>query len=343
MPEPKKIAVAILNWNGQELLRRFLPSVIPHSRDLAEIYVIDNASQDDSVAILQTEFPTVKIIRLDENHGYAGGYNLGIQKIKEELIVLLNSDVETTENWLQPLFQHFIKNEKLGALQPKILDLKAPEKFEYAGAAGGFIDRLGYPFCRGRLFFELENDRGQYEKYRDVFWASGACLMVRKSAYLAAGGLNQILFAHFEEIDLCWRMHLGGWQVGCEPTATVFHLGGATLSDQSPRKTFLNFRNGLIIMFLNLPDGEALGKILLRMVLDGVAAVKFLFEKKPRHSWAVFRAHSAFYAKFAQLARLKASQNFEPQPLQDLPGVYRRWVVWDFFKKGKKKFSELDF
>lgn len=337
---PEKIAVAILNWNGASLLKQFLPSVVEHSRDIAQVYVIDNASSDDSLAVLSEGFPTVKVIVNDANYGYAGGYNKGIKYIPEEFIVLLNSDVEVTQNWLPPLLRHFEDNPRLAAIQPKILDLKSREYFEYAGACGGFIDELGYPFCRGRIFDEIEKDQGQYDSYHQVFWATGASLMIRKSAFGEVGGLNERLFAHMEEIDLCWRLHNHNYEVACEPASGIYHLGGATLNQQSPRKTFLNFRNNLIILFLNLPDGEAFVKILYRLILDGAAGLKFLLDKEPKHLLAVLKAHFSFYGMFFSLAREK--KRHIQKPLKKLNGVYHKSLVEDFFLRKKKKFSDLD-
>ncbi len=338
--ETKSIAVVILNWNGAELLRRFLPSVLEHSQHLAKVYVIDNYSQDESLAVLKSDFSTVEVIELPANYGYAGGYNKGLDYVKEKYAVLLNSDVEVTAGWLPPLLRQFEGNPKLAALQPKILDLKQPDKFEYAGAAGGFMDSLGYPFCRGRIFDQLETDRGQYNSYRKVFWATGACLMVDQEKYRVAGGLNEELFAHMEEIDLCWRMQLRGYEIGCEPASEVYHLGGATLDKLSPQKTYLNFRNSLIIMFLNLPSGEGMRKILQRMVLDGVAGIKFLLELKFPHLWAILRAHFAFYDRFNALARQRIGK---PQKtLTELEGVYRGSVVKAYYLNKKKSFSELE-
>ena len=341
MPETTthKIAVAILNWNGAELLRRFLPSVIEHSKGHSKVYVIDNASTDESLNVLSSEFPSVEVIQLTENYGYAGGYNKGLDSIQEDYVVLLNSDVETTPNWLAPLLSRFKENQKLAALQPKIKDLNRKTHFEYAGAAGGYIDTLGYPFCRGRMFDELEEDKGQYDTFQKVFWATGACLMVDRKKYYEAGGLDESLFAHMEEIDLCWRMQLKGFEIACEPASTVYHLGGGTLDKLSSKKTYLNFRNSLIIMFLNLPSGEAFTKIMARLVLDGVAGLKFLTEGKISHIIAILKAHFHFYGRFNALARKKVGQPVKP--LKDLEGVYKGSVVKAFYVSKKKKFSEL--
>lgn len=339
MPDKKKIAVAILNWNGQELLKQFLPSVMEHSQDLAKVYVIDNNSVDESREILEREFSAVKVIELPANYGYAGGYNKGLDYIEEPYVVLLNSDVEVTAGWLSPLLQRFESNSHLAALQPKIKDFKNKEYFEYAGAAGGYIDNLGYPFCRGRIFAELEKDTGQYDTYQKVFWASGACLMVDRQKYREAGGLDESLFAHMEEIDLCWRMQLRGFEVGCEPASEVFHLGGGTLNKISPQKTYLNFRNSLIIMFLNLPSGEAFAKIMARLLLDGVAGIKFILEGKFSHTAAILKAHFHFYSRFNALARKKIGQPVKS--LKHLEGVYKGSVVKAFYLGKKKTFKDL--
>ncbi|HAD97109.1 MAG TPA: dTDP-Rha--alpha-D-GlcNAc-pyrophosphate polyprenol alpha-3-L-rhamnosyltransferase [Cryomorphaceae bacterium] len=336
---PKTTAVAILNWNGAHLLQRFLPSVIKYSPDTAEIYVIDNASSDASLEILAKEFPSVKLIRNAGNYGYAQGYNEGLNSIPEEFVVLLNSDVEVTENWLTPLINHLEKQPNLGAIQPKIRDLKQPDHFEYAGASGGWVDTLGYPFCRGRIFDSLEKDQGQYDTYQEVFWASGACLAVRKEAFRKAGKLDESFFAHMEEIDLCWRMHLNGYKVACEPTSVVYHLGGATLNKLSPQKTYLNFRNSLIMLYLNLPGFEGFSKILQRLVLDGVAGIKFMLEGKFPHVWSILRAHFSFYSRFNALSRKRI--NRPARPLKDLPGVYKHSVVKAFYLGGKKRFGDL--
>lgn len=336
---PKEIAVAVLNWNGASLLQQFLPSVLKYSESIANVYVIDNASDDDSLEILENEFPTVKTITINHNLGYAGGYNAGIKKIEEEFIVLLNSDVEVAPNWLQILKKRFDEDEKLGAIQPKIKDYNNKDSFEYAGAAGGFVDKLGYPFCRGRLFYKLEEDHGQYEDFREVFWATGACLMVRKSVFAEVKGLNEKLFAHMEEIDLCWRMHNHGYKVACDPKSIVYHLGGGTLNKLSAKKTYLNFRNSLIILYLNLPTGEAFSKIFIRLFLDGVAGIKFLLEGKPKHMFAVIRAHFAFYGMFGGLMTDK--KQVPQRSMNELAGIYHHSLVWDFFKRGKQKFSDL--
>ncbi len=336
----KNIAVAILNWNGKKLLERFLPKVLAHSSSEATIYVIDNASKDDSVAWLSENYPQVKQIHNANNAGYAGGYNQAIPHIAEDIIILLNSDIETTPNWLTPIASLFAQNPNLAACQPKIRDLKAPENFEYAGAAGGFIDWLCYPFCRGRILYEVEKDAGQYNQTSSIFWATGAALAVRKSHYNAVGGLDESLFAHMEEIDLCWRFHRAKYDVMYCAESTVFHLGGATLHETSPHKTYLNFRNNLIIMAKNLPDRSLWGKLYIRMVLDGVAAIKFLLGNQAPHFWQVLRAHFAFYERLPAI--LRARQTSGPKPrLKHLPGAFRGTLIWQYFIRGHKKYSDL--
>ncbi len=336
----KPIAVAILNWNGIDLLKRFLPLVIEHSSALASIYVVDNGSTDDSVNWVKSTYPEVKNIVLSANFGYAGGYNKAIPSIAEELIVLLNSDIETTENWLEPIKNLFETKPNLAACQPKIRDLKSRDYFEYAGAAGGFIDALCYPFCRGRIFYEIEEDTHQYDDSRPVFWATGASLIVRKTHYLAVGGLDESLFAHMEEIDLCWRMHRQNFEVFYCAQSTVFHMGGATLHETSPRKTFLNFRNNMIIMAKNLPLGEFLVTLFLRLILDGVAGLKFITDGKSAHTWQIVKAHFAFYAQLSKILKERKTSGKKPQ-LATLPGTFKGSILWHYFGKKKRKFYEL--
>jgi GT2 family glycosyltransferase len=338
---PKKIAVAVLNWNGLSLLQRFLKKVLLDSSDLATVYLVDNGSSDESLNWTKEHLPAIKIISLNDNSGYAGGYNLAITQLDEDLIVLLNSDIETTSKWLEPIAKAFDENPRLGALQPKILDLKERHKFEYAGAAGGYMDQLGYPFCRGRLFDHLEADEGQYQSFEECFWATGASLVVRRAAFNEVRGLYSTLFAHMEEIDLCWKMQVADWKVAVEPASLVYHLGGATLDSASPQKTFLNFRNNLIILFLNLPSLASIRVILSRLILDGVAGLRFLSQGKPLFLFAILRAHFAFYAMFHTLyrERLKRKQ----KPLKELTGVYHGNLIFDFFARGMKTFKDLKF
>ena len=270
-----KTAVVILNWNGEAMLRQFLPSVIACScLEGTEIYVADNASTDASCEVVEKEFPSVRLIRLDKNYGFADGYNYALQKIDAEYAVLLNSDVEVTEGWLQPMVGYLDTHPETVACQPKIRAYRHRNLFEYAGASGGFIDRYGYPFCRGRIFENVEEDKGQYDEVIPVFWATGAALMIRLDVYRNVGGLDGRFFAHMEEIDLCWRLRSRGYQLVCIPSSTVYHVGGATLKKENPRKTFLNFRNNLLMLYKNLPEEELKPVMRVRTFLDYCAAVK---------------------------------------------------------------------
>jgi GT2 family glycosyltransferase len=339
--EHSVVAVAILNWNGRALLEKYLPGVVKHSAPHS-IYVIDNYSSDDSLDFVRKKFPQVKIIQTGSNLGYAGGYNEGLKDIQEPYAVLLNSDVRTTPGWLNPIVDHFEEHPNCAALQPKILWDREPNRFEYAGASGGFIDSLGYPFCRGRILNELEADIGQYNEPRKVFWATGACLAVRTQVFKDLGGLDPMLFAHMEEIDLCWRMQRAGFEIWVQPESTVYHLGGATLNMDSPRKTFLNFRNNLSILVKNLPHGQAMKIVFVRLLLDGIAGIKFVLEGKPIHTWAIVKAHFAFYGRFSRIQRARASTAKYPfLPLHQLTGTFPGSLIWQFYIKGKKKFSDF--
>lgn len=290
-----KTAVVILNWNGKHLLEQFLPSVLQYSATLADVYVADNASTDDSIAYLKNHFPEVKIIQNKENYGFAKGYNEALKYVEADVFVLLNSDVEVTENWLQRPLEFFKTHDKVAALQPKILDYKNKACFEYAGAAGGFIDKYGYPFCRGRLFSTIEEDTGQYDDEIPVFWASGACMFVKADVFWKVDGFDERYFAHQEEIDLCWRIQHLGYQVFYTYQSVVYHLGGATLQTANPKKTFLNFRNSLLNLHKNLPENR-FWTLFKRLCLDGLAGLYFLSRGKFVHLIAVFRAHVAFYS-----------------------------------------------
>lgn len=271
----ERVAVVILNYNGAEMLRRFLPAVAEYSPE-AQIYVADNASTDDSLKVLSHEFPDINVITLKQNYGFAEGYNRALASVDSEYYILLNSDVEVTAGWLMPLLTYMDTHADVAACQPKLLDYKRKTHFEYAGAAGGFIDRYGYPFCRGRLFETVEEDKGQYDNIADIFWATGAALMIRSADYKAVGGLDGRFFAHMEEIDLCWRLRARGRRVVYLPQSVVYHVGGATLNKSNPHKTFLNFRNNLLMLYKNLPDDELKKVMCVRCLLDYVAAVKFL-------------------------------------------------------------------
>ncbi|QAA80385.1 glycosyltransferase family 2 protein [Aequorivita sp. H23M31] len=329
-----KVAVVILNWNGRQLLEQFLPSVLLFSEH-ATIYVADNASTDDSVSYVSGNFPSIKIIHNEKNGGYAQGYNYALRNLQEDIFVLLNSDVEVTNNWLAPIIEEFKNDFNVVAAQPKILDYKNKEYFEYAGAAGGFIDRYGYPFCRGRIFNTVEKDLGQYNDATKIFWASGACLFVRASSFREVEGFDEDYFAHQEEIDLCWRLHNAGGTILYIGESQVFHVGGATLSSSNPRKTFFNFRNSLFNLTKNVGGGRVYGTILVRMVLDGLAAFQFLFQGKPAHFLAVLRAHLSFYASFPKFLRKRKNGGAINQY------YFVKSVVFQYFIRKRKYFTQL--
>ncbi|MDG1037499.1 MAG: glycosyltransferase family 2 protein, partial [Polaribacter sp.] len=293
-----KIAIVILNWNGQKLLEQFLPSVVNFSSEEAVIYIADNASTDSSIEYIQKNYPLVKIVQNTVNGGYAKGYNDALQYINADIYCLLNSDVEVTKNWLKPIIDVFKSEEKTAIIQPKLLDFKDKTKFEYAGAAGGYIDLFGYPYCRGRVFNYLETDKDQFNDTTNIFWASGACLFIRSEVYHQLKGFDEDYFAHQEEIDLCWRTQNNGYQVKYVGKSTVYHVGGATLKETNPQKTFLNFRNSLINVAKNIPKKWFLFVLISRLILDGVAGLKFILELRPIHSLAIIKAHFSFYKNF---------------------------------------------
>ena len=290
----KKIAVVILNWNGAKLLEQFLPSVVSYSEE-AKVYVVDNASTDNSLAVIKEKFPSVTIIQNDGNYGFAKGYNVALQQVGEEYYALVNSDVEVTKGWLAPILSIFENQPDIGIIQPKILDCKNKEYFEYAGAAGGFIDQFGYPYCRGRIFDTIEKDNGQYDDELEIFWASGACLFIRKEVYQKLNGFDDDFFAHQEEIDLCWRAFNLGYKAKYTSQSVVYHVGGATLNNSNPKKTFLNFRNSLLMLTKNLPENKLVPILFARLLLDGLAGIQFIFKGKFIHCWAILKAHFHFY------------------------------------------------
>lgn len=332
------VAVVILNFNGRKFLAEFLPIVLSTTPD-ATIYVADNGSSDDSLALLASDFPTVSVLSWAENLGYAGGYNFALGQIKADYFVLMNSDIAPRKNWLQPLVAYFAAHPMVAAAQPFLLDYHKPDYFEYAGAAGGFWDSYGYPFCRGRLFDTLEKNEGQYTT-SIVNWATGACLMVRAEAFYKVGGLDPYLFAHMEEIDLCWRMQRAGYTIAAVAESEVLHVGGGTLNKENPFKTYLNFRNNLIVLYKNLVPSQRFSTLFIRMILDGIAGIKFLSEGKLGSFIAIFKAHFAFYS---YLFFVKDKQNL-PQELQKLrPQSYNGSILNDYFLKGKKKFNQIKF
>lgn len=334
-----KVAVVILNYNGEEMLGRFLPSVVENSPG-ADIIVADNASTDGSVAFVKENFPSVKIVLLDRNYGFAGGYNRALEKVAADYVLLLNSDVETTPGWLEPLVALLDADSSIVACQPKILDFKRKTHFEYAGAAGGFIDRYGYPYCRGRLFDTVEEDKGQYDVPCDIFWATGAALLVRAAAYRAAGGLDECFFAHMEEIDLCWRLRSRGYRIVCEPRSVVYHVGGATLSAGNPQKTYLNFRNNLLMLYKNLPSCE-LGTVMrARCLLDYVAALKFAVAGEWLHCKAVLKARRDYGRMKKEYSEVR-SANLAATVAGDIKERSGFMLLWRYYACGSKRYSQL--
>lgn len=331
-----KVCVALLNWNGKHLLEKFLPSIVKYS-DEAEIVVIDNGSDDDSVAFLHKHYSQVRVISLGENHGFAGGYNLGLEYIDAEYVVLLNTDVEVTEGWLNPLLECMESRSDIAVCQPKILDYHRRNYFEYAGAAGGFIDVLGYPFCRGRIFFTIEQDTGQYDDVRPVFWVAGACMMIRKSLFREAGGFDANFFAHMEEIDLCWRLRNMGYEIMVVPQSVVYHVGGATLSMKSPKKTFLNFRNNYILIAKNQPSLRAGFLLGIRFMLDWLACVLFLFRRSMADASAVI------FAQWNFIRHLRLYLKNKPHVQQySRRCIYRRPIIVEYYFAGKRCFTKFN-
>ena len=332
-----KIAVVVLNWNGKAWLGKFLPTLVKHSQE-ATVFVVDNASTDDSVAFVKNNFPTVKAIVNATNGGYAKGYNDALKQIDAEYFVLINSDIEVTKDWLSPIINLMDSDKQIAACQPKILDYNNKTKFEYAGASGGFIDNLGYPFCRGRIFDSIEEDNGQYNDAVEVFWATGACLFVRASHFNEIGGLDEDFFAHQEEIDLCWRLKNKGYKIMVQPKSNVYHVGGGTLNAGSPFKTHLNFRNNLFMLLKNLPASALFTTIPARLVLDGIAALTFLNKEKGlQHVLAIAKAHFIFYFEIPKLMAKRQKINQK----NNLEGKVDWSILLKNKIKGIKRFSEL--
>lgn len=333
-----KVAVVILNWNGESFLRKFLPSVCEHSGD-ADVVVVDNGSTDQSLEYIRSNHINVRIIELEQNYGFSGGYNHGLRQVEADIFVLLNSDVEVSPNWIPPVVT-FMDQQQFDACQPVIMDYNRRDHFEHAGAAGGFIDKNGYVFCRGRLFNEIEKSEGQYDESLECFWASGAALFIRSKSYWEVGGLDEDFHAHMEEIDLCWRLKNRGSRIGCCTDSRVYHVGGGTLDKLDPQKTFLNFRNNLFLLTKNCrftPLGFILFK---RLILDGIAAFRFITEGKFSYFWAVVKAHFSFYFRFfLMLKKRKKEKAATDKP--NLTGLYKRSIIQDFFVNHKLKWSIL--
>lgn len=336
-----KVSVVILNWNGAEMLRKFLPLVCAYSQaEGVEIVVADNASTDSSLAVVRQEFPGVRTIQMDKNYGFADGYNKALAQVEAEYVVLLNSDVEVTPNWLQPLIAYMDANPKVAACQPKLRSWRNKPSFEYAGACGGFMDRFGYPYCRGRILGTVEEDKGQYDTVTPIFWATGAALFIRLDAYRQVGGLDGRFFAHMEEIDLCWRLKSRGMEIVCIPQSTVYHVGAATLKE-SPRKTFLNFRNNLLMLYKNLPQQDLRTVMFVRSLLDYVAAFQYLVKLDWGNFVAVFKARRAF-AKMKPEYETVRKENLSLAVQDRFPGWTSHFLIWNYYARGKRVFSSFE-
>lgn len=329
-----KIAIVILNWNGEVLLERFLPSVVQFSEEV-DIYVADNASSDGSVSFLKKHFPKIQIIQNKTNGGFAKGYNDALKHIDADIFCLLNSDVEVTKGWLLPIIEGFETLPDAAIIQPKILDLLKKGHFEYAGAGGGFIDQLGYPFCRGRIFQTLERDNGQYDDVKEIFWATGACMFVKRDIFWKLGGFDSDYFAHQEEVDFCWRAKNQGYKVYYIGKSKIYHLGGSTLSNMNPKKTYLNFRNSLFSITKNLPRRKAFVVIFIRLLLDAIAALRFILQGRFRHCWAILRAHFSFYRQFRKMYKKREKTKFL------IKYYITKSIVWSYFVHRIRNFNIL--
>ena len=330
-----KIAIVILNWNGKKLLEQFLPSVVKYSQE-AKVYVADNASTDESKSFLKDNFKEVVIIQNKTNGGFAKGYNDALKNLKEDLLILLNNDVEVTQNWLQPIINEFNQDSSLVAAQPKILDFKNKNYFEYAGAGGGFIDQFGYPFCRGRIFNSIERDKGQYNDIKKIFWATGACLIIKNNEFKELNGFDEKFFAHQEEIDLCWRIQKTGGTIKYIGNTTVFHVGGATLSNYDPTKTFYNFRNSLLMLIKNVNSSKVWVILFVRLLLDGIAGLSFLIQGKWKHTLAIVKAHLSFYCL------LPSYINNQSKNEKNIRYYLIKSIVWNYFIRKNRIFKNLN-
>jgi len=331
-----RVAVVILNWNGKTFLKDFLGLLVGRTPWWAEIVVADNASTDDSVAFVRKNFPQVRVIINEKNYGFAKGYNVALRQIDAEYYCLLNSDVEVSPNWLEPIIDFLDNRDDVAVCQPKLLSFYDKNTFEYAGASGGFIDKYGYPFCRGRIFNTLEKDAGQYDDAVDIFWATGACMFVRATIYHELGGLDDDFFAHMEEIDFCWRVKNAGFKVMYCPDSVVYHVGGGTLPQKSSRKTFLNFRNNIILLYKNLPKRRVLWVFFVRFILDNIAAVRFLFDSGIGDFTAVYKAHFSFYASLGKNIRKRSWIKHK-----HVAQIYNRSIIIDYYLRKKSRFSDL--
>ena len=334
-------AIVILNWNGEKFLQQFLPVLIRHTTlPGAEIIVADNASTDSSLALLAEKFPEIRTIILDKNYGFASGYNKALEQIEADYYVLLNSDVEVTPHWLEPIILYMSVNQDVAACQPKILSYYNKTHFEHAGASGGFIDKYGFPFCRGRILGIAEEDKGQYDEITDIFWATGACMVVRSDVFRKTGGLDDDFFAHMEEIDLCWRMRSRGYRIVCVPESVVYHIGGGTLNVESPYKTYLNFRNNLLMLYKNLPEKRLKKVMFRRLLFDYMAAIQLFITGKPRNAFSVCKARKDYKTMFPDFKK-KRIENLNLLTNELIPEILQESIVINYFLKGKKIFSTI--
>ena len=336
-----EVTVVILNWNGKNWLEKFLPSVLASTYTNMEVLLVDNGSTDDSVPFVKEKYPSVRLVSFDRNYGFAEGNNLALPHIETPYFVLLNSDVEVSPGWLEPLVECMESDESIASVQPKVKAYKDKVKFEYAGAAGGMIDRFGYPFCRGRLFDNVEMDMGQYDKRVNIFWATGACCLIRKSVVDQIGLFQAEFFAHMEEIDFCWRAKNFGYKVICEPASVVYHVGGGALPQGNPRKTYLNVRNSLACLYLNLHPHQVFFKIFARLALDGVWGIKSLITGDFNTLLAILKAHFAFYGQFAFWVMKKREIYEKVKPQKKLSGFFPVSIVWQYFIKRRKTFLQI--
>ena len=336
-----RTAIVTLNWNGKGFLQKFLPGVMKKSSGKdTKVVIADNGSTDDSIPFLQENFPGIELISFDKNYGFTGGYNKALSKVEAEYFILLNSDIEVTENWVAPLMDILEKDSNVAVVMPKIKSWSDPDFFEYAGAAGGFIDKFGYPFCRGRILNNIEKDEGQYDSETEIFWATGACMAIKAKTFREAGGFDSFMFAHMEEIDLCWRLRNQGFKIMFTPKSVVYHVGGGSLPNEHPRKLYYNFRNNLILLYKNLPKGKLYSTLITRLILDGIAAIKFLLSFKFSYVAAVARAHFQFYTVVP--AYHKQRKKSGPKNREFPNQVFRKSMLIRFYLKKKKKFSELN-
>ena len=334
------LAIVIIHWNKRELLQKFLPSVLQSSYPNLKIYLADNGSTDDSISWLNQNYPEVNCILLDRNYGYASGYNKALAQVDAEYYILLNNDIEVSGNWIEPIIEVMQSNPNIAAAQPQILQVQNNKIFEYAGASGGFVDYLGYVFCRGRVFSNLEENTGQYADTVEIFWASGACLFIKSKAFHEAGGFDDNFFAHMEEVDLCWRLQLLGYKIMAVSSVSVSHQGGATLQRSHPQKTYFNFRNSLIMLLKNMPARKLWWFIPLRSTLDLMSSIFFLMNAMPQHSWAVHRSHADFFFKFGRWYKLRKTVQRKVQE-KELKTIYKHSVVFKHFILGKQKYSDM--